>query len=191
MLVPAGAMGLCSLVATYGHEQEFALNETMSNPRPLDRQIFALVVFVLLCFAAAGIGNLFTAPQIPGWYAKLAKPDWTPPSWLFGPVWSLLYLMMAVAAWLVWRRGELSRNKLPLIVFFIQLALNTLWSVLFFGLQQPGYAAIEIVALLLAIGATAILFARRSPLAAALLVPYLLWVSFATALNIAIWSMNR
>ena len=149
-----------------------------------------LVVSILICFAAAGIGSLATTPQIPGWYANLAKPTWTPPGWIFGPVWTLLYLMMAVAAWLVWRKAGFASAKLPLALFGIQLALNSLWSVLFFGLQNPGAAAVEIILLWAAILATMITFWRRSRVAGGLLTPYLAWVSFAAVLNVAIWRMN-
>jgi tryptophan-rich sensory protein len=150
-----------------------------------------LVVVNVICFAAAGIGSLVTTPQIPGWYADLAKPAWKPPNWIFGPVWSCLYLMMAVAAWLVWQQRGFAGAKLPLTLFAIQLALNSLWSVLFFGLQNPGRAVAEIVLLWMAILATLIAFWKRSKSAGGLLVPYLAWVSFAAALNVAIWQMNR
>lgn len=154
------------------------------------QQTVGLIVAVLICFAAAGIGSLATAPQIPGWYASLAKPTWTPPGWIFGPVWTLLYLMMAVAAWLVWRQAGFAGAKLPLALFGIQLALNSVWSVLFFGLQNPGAAAVEIILLWTAILAMLITFWRRSRVAGGLLAPYLAWVSFATVLNVAIWRMN-
>jgi tryptophan-rich sensory protein len=149
-----------------------------------------LIVAILICFAAAGIGSLATTPQIPGWYANLAKPTWTPPGWIFGPVWTLLYLMMAVAAWLVWRPAGFAGAKLPLALFAIQLALNSLWSVLFFGLQNPGAAAVDIILLWAAILATMITFWRWSRVAGGLLAPYLAWVSLAAVLNAAIWTMN-
>lgn len=154
------------------------------------RQVIGLVVAIIVCFAAAGLGGLVTTPKIPNWYADLAKPTWTPPGWIFGPVWTLLYLMMAIAAWLVWRHQGFTRAKAPLSLFAIQLALNSLWSVLFFGLQNPGLAVIDIVLLLAAILATLIVFWKHSRWAGALLAPYLVWVSFATALNVAIWRMN-
>ena len=154
------------------------------------QRIIALAAFVLICFAAAGLGGLVTAPQIPNWYADLAKPSWTPPNWIFGPVWTLLYLTMAFSAWLVWRQAGFAGAKLPLALFAIQLALNSLWSVLFFGLQNPGAAAVEILLLWAAILATLLGFWKRSNLAGALLVPYLAWVGFAGVLNVAIWLMN-
>ena len=159
------------------------------TPSP-SQQAIGLVLSLAICFTAAGLGGLVTTPQIPGWYADLAKPTWNPPSWIFGPVWSLLYLMMAVAAWLVWRQAGVSRAKLPLGLFVVQLTLNSLWSVLFFGLHNPGAAAAEILLLWAAILATLIAFWQRSKLAGCLLVAYLAWVSFATLLNVAIWRMN-
>ena len=154
------------------------------------RQVLGLAAFVLICFAAAGLGGLVTTARIPIWYADLAKPAWTPPDWTFGPVWTALYLMMAFSAWLVWRQAGLAGARLPLALFGIQLVLNSLWSVLFFGLQSPGAAAVEIVLLWAAILATLLAFWKRSNLAGALLVPYLAWVSFAAVLNVAIWWMN-
>ena len=153
-------------------------------------QWVGLIVSVLICFAAAGVGSLVTTPQIPTWYAGLQKPEWTPPDWLFGPVWSVLYLMMAVAAWLIWRQNDPSTTRIPLSLFGVQLVLNSLWSVLFFGRQNPGMAAFEIIFLWVAILATLIAFWRRSRWAGALLVPYLLWVSFAAVLNCEIWRLN-
>ncbi len=150
----------------------------------------ALPVFILVCFAVAGLGSLFTNPEIAGWYETLGKPSWTPPNWLFGPAWTLLYLSMAVAGWLVWReRGETSVT-VPLTIFAVQLALNLLWSILFFGQHRTGLAFVEIIFLWAAILATIIVFWRVSSLAGALLVPYLLWVSFAAALNYAVWRLN-
>lgn len=147
----------------------------------------ALAVLIVLCFAIAGIGGLVTAPSIPNWYADLAKPEWTPPGWIFGPVWSALYLSMAVAAWLVWRRGNAA---VPMTLFGVQLALNAAWSWLFFGLHSPGVAFVEVALLWLAIVATTAVFWRRSMLAGLLFVPYLAWVSFAAVLNFAIWRLN-
>ena len=155
-----------------------------STPR---KHILALVVLLILCFAVAGVGGLATAPSIPNWYAGLAKPSWTPPGWVFGPVWSVLYLSMAVAAWLVWRRGD---AVVPMMLFGIQLVFNAAWSWLFFGLHSPGAAFIDIVLLWMAIAATTVVFWRRSTLAGILFVPYLIWVSFAAVLNFAIWRLN-
>ena len=155
------------------------------------RQSAALVLCVGVCFAAAAVGARFTSPNVPGWYANLAKPSWTPPSWVFGPVWSVLYLLMAISAWQVWRRTGLRTAMVPLALFGIQLVLNVAWSGLFFGLRRPGAALIEIVLLWVAILATMIAFRQRSALAGWLMLPYLAWVSFAVALNLAIWNLNR
>jgi tryptophan-rich sensory protein len=154
------------------------------------REAVGLVVAIAVCFGAAALGSVFTARSIPDWYATLAKPSWTPPGAVFGPVWTLLYLSMAVAAWLVWREQELAGKALPLGLFAVQLVLNAAWSVIFFGLQRPGAAFAEIVILWLAILATLVTFWRVSPVAGALLVPYQAWVTFAAALNFAIWRLN-
>jgi translocator protein len=153
----------------------------------LNRSRLALVVLLSLCFSVAGLGGLATAPSIPNWYADLAKPSWTPPGSIFGPVWSVLYLSMAVAAWLVWRQHDAC---LPMTLFGIQLIFNAAWSWLFFGLHSPGAAFVDIILLWLAIVATMVVFWRRSMPAGVLFVPYLLWVAFAAALNCAIWRLN-
>jgi len=156
------------------------------------RQLLALVGFIVLCFAAAGIGGLFTAPAVApgGWYSQIQKPDWTPPSWLFGPVWTALYLAMAVAAWLVWKRGGWAAQRGALGLFLVQITLNAAWSVLFFGLHSPALGLLCIACLWVAILLTLVAFVRVVPAAGWLLVPYLLWVSFASALNFAIWRLN-
>jgi benzodiazapine receptor len=152
-------------------------------------QALALGLFYLLCFLAAGLGSLFTMVSLGSWYAGLAKPSWNPPSWIFGPVWTVLYAMMAVAGWLVWRRGG-SQSRIALRWFAIQLALNVGWSAVFFGLQLPGVAFVEILALWVAIATTLVTSWKVSRAAGILLAPYLLWVSFATILNFAIWRLN-
>ncbi len=150
-----------------------------------------LVVAVVIAECAGIIGSAFTIPSIPTWYAGLAKPVLNPPSWVFGPVWTTLYALMGIGAFLVWRRGVQRREvKVALAIFAGQLVLNTLWSMIFFGLHAPGAAFVEIVLLWLAILATVIAFARVSKTAAWLLAPYLLWVSFASYLNFAIWMLN-
>ncbi len=154
------------------------------------RQVAMLVGFMAVCFASAVLGATATSTSVGGWYQTLAKPSWNPPGWLFGPVWSALYLMMAVAAWLVWRGHGWIAARSGLIWFGIQLAFNVLWSFLFFGMQRPGLAFTEIVALWLAIVATCFAFRGKSITAAWLLVPYLAWTSFAVILNFAIWRMN-
>jgi translocator protein len=149
-----------------------------------------LCVFLALCFAAAAIGGAVTGPQIDGWYAALHKPGWNPPNGVFGPVWTVLYACMAVAAWLVWRQDGLRPAKFPLTLFGVQLALNVLWSCVFFGLQLPGLAFAELIVLWSAIAATTAAFWRRSAVAGILLLPYLAWVAFAGVLNFAVWRLN-
>jgi translocator protein len=153
------------------------------------RNFAALAGFIGLTLAVGWIGSLVTLPAIPGWYAQLAKPSFTPPNWVFGPVWTALYLMMAAAAWLVWRSDHGDRSR-ALAAWGIQLALNLAWSVLFFGFKQIGIALVEIAILLVAIAATIRLSARISRPAAWLLVPYLAWVCYATVLNLALWRLN-
>jgi translocator protein len=154
------------------------------------RWLLPLVGWVALCFGAAAVGSVFTARSVGTWYVELAKPSWTPPSWVFGPAWTLLYLMMAVSAWIVWRSGPPSAVAGPLGLFLSQLAVNVAWSVLFFGLRSPLLGLIDIGVLWLLIVATMIAFFRVSAVAGGLLVPYLAWVSFASALNFAIWRLN-
>lgn len=149
------------------------------------RRLAPGIVFLALTFAVASFGAQFA----PGaWYRALAKPAWTPPTWVFAPVWTVLYVLIAVAAWLVWLQRR--RLDLPLVLWLGQLALNGAWSWLFFGLERPGLAALDIVALLAAILVTMMAFARVSRPAALLLVPYALWVGYAAALNLAIWRLN-
>lgn len=151
------------------------------------RQVTGLLVWLALCFGAAWFGAQFE----PGaWYAGLRKPAWNPPNWIFGPVWSVLYTLMAISAWLIWRRGGVRPNAVALVAFLLQLVLNALWSWLFFGLHLMALAFAEIVLLWLAILVTTILFWRRQPLAGALLLPYLAWVGFAAVLNFTLWQLN-
>jgi benzodiazapine receptor len=164
------------------------MNATMHTSPSGMRRWLALAGWLLLCFAAASLGAVF----MPGdWYAALKKPAWNPPGWVFGPVWSALYTMMAVAAWLVWQRGGFAAQRRPLGFFLAQLALNALWTPLFFGLHQPGVAFAEIVLLWLAIAWTIVAFWPVHRVAAGLLVPYLAWVSFAAVLNGTLWRLNR
>ena len=147
----------------------------------------ALVAWLAVSFSAALVGSRF----MPGeWYASLARPSWTPPRWVFAPAWSLLYTLMGISAWLVWRRVGFRGGARALGLFLLQLALNALWSYLFFGLHRPAIAFLEIVVLWAAIFATLVLFWRVSAAAGALLLPYLGWVGFAACLNLAIWRMN-
>lgn len=145
----------------------------------------ALAAFVAVTFLAPLAGAV---ARPDAWYFALARPGWTPPPWLFGPVWTLLYLMMAVAAWMVWKRPGTTR---PLEWWAVQLLLNAAWSPVFFGLHRLGLAVIVIAALWLSIVVTIRAFAAVDRRAAWLLAPYLAWVSYASALNVAIWQMNR
>lgn len=152
------------------------------------RDILGLLAWVAFSLAAA-ISGAFVSTG--GWYEQLQKPAWNPPSWVFGPVWTTLYLMMGVAAWLVWRRGGWGQHRAALALFVAQWLLNALWTPLFFGLQRPGLAFAEILLLWVAIVATIMAFWRVTKPAALLLVPYLAWVTFAAALNFTLWSLNR
>jgi translocator protein len=160
------------------------------------RSWLALPGFLLLCYAVAAVGAYATAPDIPTWYAALTKPSFNPPNWIFAPVWTILYTLMALAAWLVWRTipdaltTQGSRRVDALVSFYVQLALNFLWTPIFFHFHQLLAAAIIILLLWLAIALTIILFWRVRPFAGAILIPYLAWVSFATALNLAILRLN-
>lgn len=153
------------------------------------RDLAGLVAALGLCFAAAAAGSVATASSVGGWYATLAKPAWTPPGWVFGPVWTVLYAAMGVAAWLVWRSATAVRDR-ALTLFAVQLALNVAWSWLFFGLRRIDLALVEILVLWAAIAATTAAFARARAGAAWLLVPYLAWVSFAAVLNAALLRLN-
>jgi tryptophan-rich sensory protein len=145
-------------------------------------------VWVVICEAVGIVGSVFTVSNIPTWYATLVKPELAPPNWIFGPVWTTLYMLMGVAAWLVWRtRGD---TRQALTIFGIQLALNLAWSWLFFGLQSPLLGLWCIGAMWLAIVATIVVFYRHSRVAAYLLVPYLAWVSFASYLNYMLFALN-
>jgi len=164
-------------------------NETNEALQPwsLAVNVASLAVWLLLSFAVAAFGAQFEPGE---WYRQLVKPDWTPPGWLFGPVWTFLYIAMAVAAWLVWRKGGMRRNIAPLGFYLLQLIFNGLWSWLFFSRHLIGIALIDIAALLATIIVTTALFMRRQRLAGILMVPYALWVSFATALNAQIFRLN-
>lgn len=167
-------------------------SETAARPSSLNpRSLVVFAVLLGLPFLVAFLGNLWTDTGAGSWYQEIDKPSWTPPGWVFGPVWSLLYLAMGVAACLVWRASDSIRDAALLLgVWGLQLGLNLAWTYVFFALESPITGVIDIVLLWLAIVATIVLFARRSTVAALLLVPYLLWVTFAAALTIAIWQMN-
>lgn len=152
------------------------------------RSAFGLVGWLIVSFAAAAIGSRY----LPGaWYASLAKPAWNPPAAVFAPVWTVLYASMGVAAWLVWRRAGFGGAGAALALFGAQLVLNAAWSYLFFGLHRPDLAFLDIVALWVAILVVAVLFGRQDRRAGALMVPYLVWVGFASCLNFALWRLNE
>jgi benzodiazapine receptor len=150
----------------------------------------ALIVFLAICLGAGGLGSFFTANSVGDWYQRLRKPPGTPPSWVFGPVWTTLYVLMAVSAWLVWREYHLGARA-ALLIFFAQLALNVAWSGIFFGSRMPGIAFAEIVVLWFAVAFNILIFLTLLPLAAYLLLPYWMWVAYAMYLNFRIWQLNR
>ena len=155
----------------------------------LDRR--KLVVSILLCVVVGSLGSIFTYPAIGTWYASLAKPSFTPPNWLFAPVWTALFILMGIALYLVWSKGLKAKGvKTALEIFGIQFALNVLWSFLFFGLRSPLYGFVEIIVLWFAILATIVSFYRISRPAAYLLAPYIIWVTIAAALNYSILVLN-
>ena len=154
--------------------------------------IIKLVISILASFAAAGIGSLFTFKAIPNWYAGLKKPPYTPTNWAFGPIWTTLYVLMGISVFLVWRNGlAINGALLAFTLFWIQLAFNAIWSVIFFGMKSKGGGVIIIVVLWLLILATMIASFRVSGWAGALLIPYIVWVSIASYLNIGIWLLHK
>ncbi|NTW46255.1 MAG: tryptophan-rich sensory protein [Candidatus Moranbacteria bacterium] len=148
------------------------------------------VVSVVIAEGAGILGSVFTARSVSGWYATLSKPSWTPPGWLFGPVWTVLFALMGIAAGLVWEKRAIPGATLALSAYAVQLLLNVFWSVLFFGFRRPDLAYLEILALLVAIVVTTALFFRIDSRAGMLMLPYIAWVSFASFLNLAVWRMN-
>lgn len=154
------------------------------------RSLVGLAVFSAACFAASFLGSAFTRPNLD-WYATLAKPSFTPPNGVFPVVWTILFVMMAIAAWLVWRTpGDEGERKTALVWFAIQLAVNVLWSFAFFGMHSPLFGLGVILGLIVAIVITIVYFDRLSRVAALMLVPYVLWVGFAAGLNFTIWLLN-
>ena len=153
------------------------------------KQIAGLVAWLVVCFIAAAIGGAGSIQAGP-FYTQLVRPDWAPPPTIFGPVWTVLYALMGIAAWLVWSVDGFRAARSALTLFLAQLALNALWSWLFFGWHHGGFALADILLLWALILATLIAFWRIKPLSGALLVPYLLWVSFAAALNYSVWQLN-
>jgi translocator protein len=151
---------------------------------------FALFFWFALCFAVAGIGARWTTAEITGWYRTLARPTIAPPNWVFGPVWTLLYGLMAFAAWRVWLAPPSPARNLALALFLAQLALNLAWTWIFFRKHAVGAALIEVIALWAAIAATMLAFRRVEPGAGWIIAPYLAWVTFASVLNAAFWRLN-
>jgi benzodiazapine receptor len=150
-----------------------------------------LVVSLAVCQLAGLAGSVFTVPAIPAWYATISKPAFTPPNWVFAPAWTTLFILMGLSLWLVWSKGlEKRAVRTAVIAFGAQLFLNILWSALFFGLRSPFLAFIEIIFLWIAIAFTILLFSRIEKRAAWLLIPYILWVSFAAFLNWSVWLLN-
>jgi len=150
-----------------------------------------ITIAVIVCLAIGGLSGVATTDAITGWYATITKPSFNPPNWIFGPVWTALYIMMGVAAGLVWKAGWDKKDvRTALVIFGIQLLLNGLWSIIFFAWESPRWALVEILVLLVFILFTMVSFRRISIVAAYLLLPYLLWVSFATLLNASIWWLN-
>lgn len=160
---------------------------TTLQPRSRQMQLLGLVAWLVLSFVAAGVGAIASV-EAASFYAQLMQPSWAPPASVFGPVWSVLYALMGVAAWLVWRERAATREALTL--FVAQLAANALWSWLFFAWHQGALASAEVLVLLLLIAATIVAFWRIRRLAAVLMLPYLVWVSFASALTWSIWQSN-
>ncbi len=158
-------------------------------PQGKNQQIAGLVAWLGLSFIAATIGAVASI-EAGAFYTQLQRPEWAPPPTVFGPVWTMLYTLMGIAAWLVWRVGGLRAAQSALSLFTVQLAINALWSWLFFGWHRGALAFADVLLLWALIVATLISFWRITPLAGALLIPYLLWVSFATALNLSVWQLN-
>jgi benzodiazapine receptor len=154
--------------------------------------IIKFIVSIVASFAAGGIGSLFTFKAIPTWYAGLKKPRFTPPNRAFGPVWTTLYILMGISVFLVWQRGLATDGVLlAFVLFWIQLAINAVWSIIFFGMKSKGGGVITIIVLWLLILATMVASFRVSGWAGTLLVPYLVWVSIASYLNVGVWILNR
>lgn len=150
-----------------------------------------LIISLAITLSVGTIAGFATANAIDTWYATLNKPSFNPPNWIFAPVWTMLYILMGIALYLIWNLPESSARNTAMIIFFIQLALNFLWSFIFFNMHQVGWALFDIAALLVMIVACIYFFAPLSKTAAWLLVPYVLWVSFATLLNYSIWTLNK
>jgi benzodiazapine receptor len=151
----------------------------------------ALFGFLVASFSAAAVGGAATATSVGAWYQALHKPAWNPPNWIFGPVWTLLYILMAIAAWRVWRTGDADAGRRTFRWFAAQLSLNLLWSVLFFGLRSPGMALVEVIVFWAVLVAMLRHYWLADRIAGALWAPYVAWVSFASVLNGTVWWLNR
>lgn len=155
------------------------------------KDLFKLILCLIICQLAGFVGSLFTSPSISSWYAYLNKPYFNPPNWVFSPVWISLFVIMGISLFLVWQKTLRSPEvRVALLWFAVQLVLNMLWSIIFFGLKSPLFAFVEIIFLWIAILITIIKFFRVSGLAGVLLISYILWVSFAAVLNFSIWNLN-
>jgi len=154
------------------------------------KSILPFLISILIVFSFGFIGSFFTTSSITNWYAFINKPLFSPPNWIFGPVWTLLYILMGISAFLIWKKRDNLKTKSALIFYGIQLILNALWSIIFFGMHNPGLALLEIIILWLFILITLIKFYKINKTAGLLFIPYLLWVSFASILNYAIWILN-
>jgi len=149
-----------------------------------------LIISIVICLTIGSVSGYATAAEIPGWYAILQKPSFNPPNWLFGPVWTTLYILMGISFWLIWKSEDSPLKQKAILYFVIQLTLNFFWSIIFFSLHQTGWALLEIIALWIFILLSILSFRPISKIAAYLLVPYLCWVSFAAVLNFFIWRLN-
>ena len=158
-------------------------------PLSKQKQFMGLVAWLVISFTASAVGAIASI-QAKSFYIQLAQPEWAPPPWVFGPVWTVLYALMGIAAWLVWRSGGFRANRQALTLFLLQLAFNALWSWLFFAWHLGVMALADVFVLWIFIVATLVSFWRVRPFAGALLIPYLLWVTFASALNYSLWQLN-
>jgi tryptophan-rich sensory protein len=162
----------------------------MTSKQKFSRDILGLLGFLGASFMVSGLGAAITATSVGNWYQTLAKPFFNPPDWIFAPVWTSLFIMMAIAGWRVWRKAGQRHQSKVFMLYAVQLGLNLGWSALFFGLQQIGWALTEIIVLLLVLVANTIVFWRIDKAAGILFVPYVLWVSFATLLTASLWRLN-
>jgi tryptophan-rich sensory protein len=154
-------------------------------------QVLKFILSVLLPLGIGGIAGLFTAEAVPGWYATLNQPSFNPPNWIFGPVWTTLYLLMGISLFLVWKQNYSRERNIAIAVFLIQLALNFAWSLIFFHFKMIGLALFEIILLWISILSMLFIFYKIKPVAAYINIPYLLWVAFATMLNASYYILNR